>query len=125
MLLTVAIEQRYGGHATQVGHVASQCHVGAYAGKYVIVVDEDIDPWDLPRVLWALSFRFQPNRSQVIKRGRSTPLDPSLPLDQREITGRLILDATIPYEWKKKPIPIELDPDIVKRVEERWSELGL
>lgn len=47
------------------------------------------------------------------------------PIDAREITGRLLLDATIPYEWKEKPIPIELDPDVVKRIEARWSELGL
>mgnify|MGYP000382106971 CR=1 FL=1 len=26
-------------------------------------------------------------------RGRSTPLDPSLPIEAREITGRLLLDA--------------------------------
>lgn len=73
--------------------------------------------------MYALSFRFQPNRSQVIKRGRSTPPDPSLPIDQREITGRLLLDAT-PYDWKDKPVPIILDPDVVKQVENRWSELG-
>jgi 4-hydroxy-3-polyprenylbenzoate decarboxylase len=120
----ISVKQMYPGHADQIGTAAISTEMGAYGLKTVIVVDEDIDPWDLPRVLWALSFRFQPNRSQVIKRGRSTPLDPSLPLDAREITGRLIIDATIPYEWKKKPIPIELDPDIVKRVEGRWSELG-
>jgi len=45
-------------------------------------------------------------------------------LDAREITGRLLLDATIPYDWKEKPIPIELDPEVIKRVEARWSELG-
>jgi 3-polyprenyl-4-hydroxybenzoate decarboxylase len=99
--------------------------MGAYGLKTVIVVDEDIDPWDIPRVMYALSFRFQPNRSQVIKRGRSTPLDPSLPIGQRDITGRLLLDATIPYDWKEKPVPIDLDPEVVKRVEARWSELGL
>ncbi len=120
----ISVKQMYPGHADQVGTAAISTEMGAYGLKTVIVVDDDIDPWDLPRVLWALSFRFQPNRSQVIKRGRSTPLDPSLPLDAREITGRLIIDATIPYEWKQKPIPIELDPDIVKRVQRRWSELG-
>ena len=25
------------------------------------------------------------------------------------------MDATIPYEWKEKPIPIELDPEMVKK----------
>jgi len=35
------------------------------------------------------------------------------------------LDATIPYDWKDKPIPIELDREIVEKVKGRWSELGL
>ncbi len=124
-LAIISLKQMYPGHADQVLTAAVSTEMGAYGLKTVIVVDEDIDPWDIPRVMYALSFRFQPNRSQVIKRGRSTPLDPSLPIDAREITGRLLLDATIPYEWKEKPIPIELDPDVVKRIEARWSELGL
>jgi 4-hydroxy-3-polyprenylbenzoate decarboxylase len=99
--------------------------MGAYGLKTVIAVDEDVDPWDLPRVLYALSFRFQPNRCQVIKRGRSTPLDPSLPVGERDITGRLLLDATIPYEWKEKPVPIELDAALVKKVQARCKEYGL
>jgi len=121
----ISVKQMYPGHANQVGTAAISTEMGAYGLKTVIVVDEDIDPWDLPRVLWALSFRFQPSRAQIINRGRSTPLDPSLPIDQRDITSRIIMDATIPFEWKEKPIPIELDPEMVKKVKSRWSELGL
>ena len=124
-LAMISMKQMYPGHADQVLTAAISTEMGAYGLKTVIVVDEDIDPWDISRVMYALSFRFQPNRSQVIKRGRSTPLDPSLPIKAREITGRLLLDATIPYDWKEKPIPIELDPEIVKKVEARWSEFGL
>jgi 4-hydroxy-3-polyprenylbenzoate decarboxylase len=123
-LAIISVKQMYPGHADQVLTAAISTEMGAYGLKTVIVVDEDIDPWDIPRVLYALSFRFQPNRSQVIKRGRSTPLDPSLPLNAREITGRLLLDATIPYDWKEKPIPIELDKKTVDRVESRWQEFG-
>ncbi len=124
-LAIISVKTMYPGHADQVLTAAISTEMGAYGLKTVIVVDDDIDPWDLPRVLYALSFRFQPNRSQVIKRGRSTPLDPSLPIEARDITGRLLLDATIPYEWKHKPIPITLDPEVVKNVKARWSELGL
>ncbi len=123
-LAIISMKQMYPGHADQVLTAAISTEMGAYGLKTVIVVDDDIDPWDISRVMYALSFRFQPNRSQVIKRGRSTPLDPSLPINAREITGRLLLDATIPYDWKEKPIPIELDPDVVKKIEARWSELG-
>ncbi|MDM8544365.1 phenylphosphate carboxylase subunit beta [Desulfococcaceae bacterium HSG9] len=121
----ISMTQMYPGHVDQVLTASISTEMGAYGLKTVIVVDDDIDPWDIPRVMYALSFRFQPNRSQVIKRGRSTPLDPSLPINAREITGRLLMDATIPYEWKNKPIPIELDPEMVKRVKARWSEFGL
>jgi len=123
-LAIISMKQMYPGHADQVLTAAISTEMGAYGLKTVIVVDDDIDPWDISRVMYALSFRFQPNRSQVIKRGRSTPLDPSLPINAREITGRLLLDATIPYDWKEKPIPIELDPEMVKKIEARWSELG-
>jgi phenylphosphate carboxylase beta subunit len=121
----IAVKQMYPGHANQVGTAAISTEMGAYGLKTVIVVDEDIDPWDLPRVLWALSFRFQPNRSQLINRGRSTPLDPSLPIESRDITSRIIMDATIPFEWKEKPVPIEMDQEMIKKVKARWSELGL
>ncbi|NQT56770.1 MAG: phenylphosphate carboxylase subunit beta [Desulfobacteraceae bacterium] len=123
-LAIISMKQMYPGHADQVLTAAISTEMGAYGLKTVIVVDEDIDPWDISRVMYALSFRFQPNRSQVIKRGRSTPLDPSLPINAREITGRLLLDATIPYDWMEKPIPIELDPEMVKKIEAKWSELG-
>jgi phenylphosphate carboxylase beta subunit len=123
-LAIISLKQMYPGHTDQVLTAAISTEMGAYGLKTVIAVDDDIDPWDISRVMYALSFRFQPNRSQVIKRGRSTPLDPSLPIGQRDITGRLLLDATIPYDWKEKPIPIQLDPDMVKRVQGRWNELG-
>lgn len=124
-LAIISMKQMYPGHADQVLTAAVSTEMGAYGLKTVIVVDDDIDPWDISRVMYALSFRFQPNRSQVIKRGRSTPLDPSLPIGAREITGRLLLDATIPYDWKEKPIPIELDTEMVKKIQASWSELGL
>ncbi|MCP4357811.1 MAG: phenylphosphate carboxylase subunit beta [Chloroflexi bacterium] len=124
-LAIISVKQMYPGHANQVLTASISTEMGAYGLKTVIVVDEDIDPWDISRVMYALSFRAQPNRAQIIERGRSTPLDPSLPINARWITGRLLIDATIPYDWDEKPIPIELDPDVVAKVKARWSDLGL
>jgi 4-hydroxy-3-polyprenylbenzoate decarboxylase len=117
------MKQMYPGHVNQVGTAAISTEMGHYGLKTVIIVDEDIDPWDIPRVLYAVAFRHQPTRDQIIERGRSTPLDPSLPIESREIS-RIIIDATIPYEWKEKPIPIDLDPEMVKKVKAKWSALG-
>ncbi len=124
-LAIISVKQMYPGHVNQVGTAAISTEMGAYGLKTVIVVDDDIDPWDMPRVLYAMSFRGQPRRYELIKRGRATPLDVSLPTNHRDITGRLIIDATIPFEWKEKPIPIELDQELINSISARWKELGL
>jgi len=90
------------------------------------VVDADIPADDIDKVLWSLSMRYDPYRStEIIKRGRSTPLDPALPIDARDIVSRIIMDATVPYEWKRKPNEIFLDEEMVKKVQARWKEYGL
>ena len=57
----IQIKQRYPGHARQALHVAAACQGGAYAGKWTVVVDEDIDAGELDQVLWAMCTRFDPN----------------------------------------------------------------
>jgi hypothetical protein len=32
------------------------------------------------------------------------------------------MDPTVPYEWDEKPMEIQLDEDMVKKVQERWNE---
>lgn len=34
------------------------------------------------------------------------------------------MNAIIPLEWKGKPILIDLDQEMVKKVKAKWSELG-
>ena len=105
MLVAVSIKQRYPGHATQAGHVACQCHVGAYAGKYVIVVDDDIDPSNLEELMWATVTRSDPATSiDIVKNAWSTPLDPRITPEQREskdfTNSRAIINACRPFHWK-------------------------
>jgi 4-hydroxy-3-polyprenylbenzoate decarboxylase len=107
LLLAIAIEQRYGGHAAQVGHVASQCHVGAYLGKYVIVVDEDIDPSNLEELMWATVTRSDPATSiDIIHNTWSTALDPRIHPEYKEkgklVNSRAIIDACRPYDWRDR-----------------------
>jgi 4-hydroxy-3-polyprenylbenzoate decarboxylase len=91
----------------------------------VITVDHDIQADDWDRVMWALSTRFDPKRSaQIIDRGRSTVLDPGLPIDERKITSRILLDACTPYEWEDKPNEIFMDREVLQKVSDRWSEYG-
>ena len=61
-LTVVSIKQRYPGHARQAGMIASQCRSGAYLGRYVVVVDDDVDITNSEEFLWALSSRSDPAR---------------------------------------------------------------
>jgi UbiD family decarboxylase len=47
--LTVAIKQQHASHAKQAGLIASQCHAGAYVNRFVVVVDDDINPADMDK----------------------------------------------------------------------------
>ena len=58
--VVVAIRQRYFGHANQVGLVASQVNPTGYVGRYIVVVDDDIDPTDMHDVIWAMGTRSDP-----------------------------------------------------------------
>jgi 4-hydroxy-3-polyprenylbenzoate decarboxylase len=106
LLLGVSIKQRYAGHSKQAGHVASMCHAGAYAGKYVIVVDEDIDVSDLEELIWAMCTRSDPATSiDLIHGAWSTPLDPRIdPADKAKgnnTNSRAIIDACRPFHWRE------------------------
>jgi 4-hydroxy-3-polyprenylbenzoate decarboxylase len=121
----VSVKTMYPGHANQVGNAVIATTTGHYGLKGVIVVDDDIPADDMAGVWWSLAVRYNPVQdTEIIKRGRSTILDPSLPIDAREIVSRIIMDCTIPYEWKEKPLKIAMDEEMVKRVKSRWQEYG-
>jgi 4-hydroxy-3-polyprenylbenzoate decarboxylase len=126
-IVVVSVQQMYPGHADQIGAAVFASNTGTYGTKMVIVVDDDIDADDLPRVWWALGTRYNPLRgTQIINRGRSTPLDPAIGADEvKFITSRIILDATIPYEWKTKPTEIMLNQPMFDKVKAKWNEYGI
>lgn len=129
MLMGVAIKQRYPGHAKQAGHIACQCHVGAYAGKYVIVTDEDIDVSNLEELIWAMLTRSEPSESIDIIRGTwSTHLDPRISPEDKEkgnlTNSRAIIDACRPFHWKDEfPAVNAPSLELAKESREKWGYL--
>jgi len=123
----VSVKQQYPGHANQVLNAVVASNTGSYGIKGVIAVDHDIEADDLPRVFWALGCRYDPMRgTELVKRGRSTPLDPALdPASDKLTTSRILIDATIPYEWKEKPVEVRFDEKTLEKVKGRWSEYGI
>jgi 4-hydroxy-3-polyprenylbenzoate decarboxylase len=129
LFTVVSIKQRYPGHSRQVMHLAATVRSGAYAGRYTIVVDEDIDPSNLEEVVWAVCTRSDPVSSiDFISRAWSTPLDPRIPPEQKAAkdftNSRALIDATRPWEWKDQypmvNVPPPADREAAKR---RWHHL--
>ncbi len=96
--VAISIKQRYFGHANQVGLVASQVNPTGYVGRYVVVVDDDIDPTDIHDVIWAMGTRSDPKTDiTTLDRCWSSRLD-TMVTDDRLYNSRVVIDACIPYE---------------------------
>lgn len=95
LLAIVSTKKRYGGFAKAVGMRAMTTPHGLGYVKMVIVVDEDVDPFNLPQVMWALSTKVNPAGDLVQLPNMSVvALDPSS--SPSGITDKLIIDATTP-----------------------------
>jgi len=126
-IAVVSIKKAYAGHAKRVMMgVWSFLRQFVYT-KFVIVVDDDIDARDWKDVMWAMSTRMDPVRDLVTV--ENTPidyLDFASPVSG--LGGKLGLDATnkvggeTSREWGQE---IDMDDDVIDRVDSIWSKLGL
>jgi len=123
----VSIRQMYPGHARQVGAATASCHAGAYANRWVIVVDDDIDPTDTNEVLWALCTRTDVvDDVDVLRRCWSTGLDPMAYGGQAGVffNNRMIIDACRPFERLKTfPTLARVDAQEAASLRARWAAL--
>ena len=107
-------------------HIASMCHSGAYIGRYVVVVDDDIDVTDLGQVIWAMCTRSDPERStDFIQRAWSGPLDPAIRPEEKGFNSRALIDATRPWEWRDKFPKVNMpSPEVAKKARDKWGWLA-
>ena len=129
MLHGVAIRQKYPGHATQAGFIAAQCGAAAYASKYVIVVDDDVDVTDLDHLLWAMLTRTEPKESiQFIQNAWDSPADPRLSPERRtagDMTHSVaVINACKPYHWRDRFPPSNTpSPEVARKAKEKFGWL--
>lgn len=123
MWLTVSIKQMYGGHSKQAGLIASQCHAGAYANRWVIVVDDDIDPANMNEVVWAMCTRCDPRESVDVVNGCwSTRLDPMSYDHDDPRNSRVIVDACVPFRRRGTfPKVARSSRELDARIREKWG----
>ena len=122
--VAVSIKQRYFGHANQVGLVASQVNPVGYVGRYIVVVDEDIDPTDINDVIWAMGTRSDPKRDMtILDRTWSSRLD-TMVFDEKLYNSRVVIDACIPYEHINDfPEVAMTSPELAKEVREKFPDV--
>jgi 4-hydroxy-3-polyprenylbenzoate decarboxylase len=106
MFNVIAIKQAFSGHSKQAGMLAANCQSGSYLGRFVVVVDDDVDPTDSFDVLWAMCTRCDPVEDiDFIRKVWSGPLDPRIARGTA-FNSRAVIDACRPFEQLKTFPPV-------------------
>jgi len=127
-MVVVSIEQKYAGHTAQVLASAAQCPAAAYYTKWIVAVDDDVDPADMNQVVWAMSTRCNPVEDIDFQRKTwSTGLDPSQVVPElRSYGSKALIDACKPHRFIKEfPVRTMIRESVYKAAAARWDELGL
>jgi len=96
----VSTKSRIAGYAKIIAAKLLATPHGLVYPKLIVIVDEDIDPFNLNEVMWALVTRFRPDRDLIlIPNAPGSTLDPTG--HPAGLATRMILDAT-------KPVPPDL-----------------
>ncbi|MED1644415.1 UbiD family decarboxylase [Brevibacillus agri] len=89
----VSIKKRNEGEAKNAIFAAL---ANSFDIKHVVVVDEEVDIFDMEEVEWAIATRFQAQRDLVVVHGaQSSKLDPST---NEGVGSKMGLDCTVPLE---------------------------
>lgn len=123
----VSIDQQKPGHAKQVAGLVAELPTSGYINKYIVVVDDDVDPTDLNDVLWAMTTRTDPEHDFNFHTDTwSTWLDPAKnPPSERPWGSRVLINATIPYKhYNEFSERTKVARDTYEHVCARWDEYG-
>ncbi|HHW03073.1 MAG TPA: menaquinone biosynthesis decarboxylase [Thermoanaerobacterales bacterium] len=121
----VSIKKSYPGHARKVMNALWGMGQMMFT-KVVLVIDDDTDPHDIPRVAWKAFNNVDPERDIIITKGPLDVLDHSP--NFIGYGGKMGIDAT--KKWKTEgylrewPDEITMSKDIKDLVTKRWKEYG-
>jgi UbiD family decarboxylase len=92
-----------------------------FAGKWVIAVDEDIDPHNADALLWAMSYRCQPQHDLLVVPHKHPGHGPRGPRDGGE-TASVLINATLKGTYAPVALPRR---EYMERARAIWERLGL
>jgi 4-hydroxy-3-polyprenylbenzoate decarboxylase len=128
LMAVISMRQRYAGHARQVAQAVLASRVGHF-GRFIVIVDDDVDPSDVDQVLWAVTTRCDPETALDVVTGCPTSqLDPCLPPEKRamrDITAsRAVIYACRPYRWLSQfPKPVGISAALRDQILQDWPHL--
>ncbi len=123
----ISIKQQYSGHAKQVALAVAGSYK-ADISRFIIIVDDDIDPSNISEILWALGTRCDPATSiDVIDGCWSIASDPRIPPDKKDrgefVGSRAMIFACKPYSWFERfPTAIKSKPEVLDQVKAKWGK---
>lgn len=91
-------------------------------GKFVVAVDEDIDPDNPDAVLWALSYRMSPHRDMQLLNHRDPGHGPHPHGDHDELDSALLFNAMLKGPFPPVSLPRR---EYMEQARAIWEELGL
>jgi len=126
-LAVVSIKKQYAGHAKRVMFgIWSFLRQFMYT-KFIVVTDDDVDVRDWKEVVWAIATRVDPARDTLI--AENTPIDYlDFASPVAGLGSKMGIDATAKWpgetarRWGR---PIVMDPEVKRRVDALWKDLGL
>jgi len=125
LMIVISLRQKYPGHAMQALTATAGLQAGASMYRYVVAVDEDIDPSDLNQVLWAMTTRVDPSESVQVLRSWTSDLDPRVSPEKRAkgdyTSGRMLIDACRPFTWRDQfANSNRFSEQMRKRIWQKW-----
>lgn len=138
----VSIKPLMEAHADVVACALWGSKAIVWAYKHVIVVDEDIDPWNSEMVNWSIAWRTRASEDiKIWKNHKGSRLDPRIPPEEKGFQDRVLIDATRPYHWAPRQVwstepegrglPLKFPPstrpatETCLRVNSRWNQLNI
>ncbi|MCC6140755.1 MAG: UbiD family decarboxylase [Nitrospira sp.] len=125
-LVVVSLKQMYPGHASQALALTAQCPAATYYTKWIVAVDDDVDPTDIDEVIWALSARCNPSEDiDFLRQTMSFRADPSIAPQDKPYGSKILINACTPYRYRQQaPVRTLLRRSVYDSVAKRWNELG-
>jgi 4-hydroxy-3-polyprenylbenzoate decarboxylase len=90
-------------------------------GKFVVAVDQDIDPDNTDALLWALSYRMDARTDMQVLAHKPWGHGPAGPSDDGQ-DAAILMDATLKASYPPISLPTR---EYMERARELWDELGL